>query len=161
MPGICSVVQYRPFTGFWTCFCWVCTPREAWTSQEWSSECVPSSQTLLPPLLAPCADGKGWAQAVLHASSRSRPALQHTEANQTGKGMCFSLPTAGLLEKILPAPADFITSLPENPKCWVPEGRGRGEESREEATGWLVLAHLWHLCSFGSLPQSQWHPCQR
>lgn len=77
---------------------------------------------------------------MLHASSRSRPALQHTEANQTGKGMCFSVPTAGLLEKILPASADFITSLPENPKVPGPRGEGKRGGEPEEAAGWLVLA---------------------
>lgn len=124
---------------------------------------MPSLQALFPLLLALSADGKCRAQAVLHASSCSRPALQHTEANQTGKGMCFSVPTAGLLEKILPAPADFITSLPEDPK--VPGLRGEG--SLEEAAGWLcwdtplglwLLAtawvtslskvNWWHLCDF-------------
>lgn len=39
----------------------------------------------------------------------------------------------------------LISSLPflRTQKCWVPEERGRGEESLEEAAGWLVLAHRW------------------
>lgn len=39
----------------------------------------------------------------------------------------------------------LISSLPflRTQKCQVPEGRGRGEESLEEAAGWLVLAHRW------------------
>lgn len=94
---------------------------------------MPSLQTLFPLLLAPSADGKRRAWAVLGASSCSRPALQHSEANQTWRGMCFSIPTAGLLEKILAAPADFITSLPEGPE--VPGPRGEGKRGGEPGGG--------------------------
>lgn len=38
------------------------------------------------------------------------------------KGMRFSLPAAGLSEKSLPAPADFIASLPADPKVTSQRG---------------------------------------
>lgn len=82
------------------------------------------------------------ANAKLGLCSRPAPAPGHlfsTQRQTDREGNVLLLPTPGLLEKILPAPADFITSPPEDPKVPGP----RGEGSLEEAAGWLVLAHRW------------------
>lgn len=107
------------------------------------------------------------ANAELGLCSMPAPAPGQLFSTQTGKGMCFSVPTAGLLEKILPAPADFITSLPENPKSAGSQRGGepgRGCRMAVLATGrdtplglWLLATawvtslskvNWWHLCDF-------------
>lgn len=80
-----------------------------------------------------------------------------------GEGNVLLLPTAGLLEKILPAPADFITSLPEDPKVPGPRGEGKrggepGRGCRMAGAGPQMRTHLW---GFGSLPRFEWQPCQK
>lgn len=79
------------------------------------------------PPLSPCS----W-----HCPQKAKPRAQcqpycrlvlpHTGAGQL-MGAHFSLPTAGLLEKSLPAPAGFIASLPGDPKVMSQ----RGEEKQE------------------------------
>jgi len=77
--------------------------------------------------------------------------LSTQRQTRRGRECAFSLPAAGLLEKILPAAADFIPPLLGDPKVADPRGRG-GQESLEEAAGWLVLVCRWGHPSAPSAP---------
>lgn len=163
MPGICCV-QCRPFPESWTCLCQSLAPSERAEPRRSAavSVCPACRHSSLCSWL--CLQ---MANAELGLCSMPAPAPGQLFSTQTGKGMCFSVPTAGLLEKILPAPADFITSLPENPKSAGSQRGGepgRGCRMAVLATGrdtplglWLLATawvtslskvNWWHLCDF-------------